>query len=666
MTAQPLAAELPVLHRLVIVYLMLPVVVWLLGYFHWWFGVPTAALLVAGLWRALGGSWRGAPTLATFLLLLTALGWVMMTAAGGFLDVSVGDWNKHRMILTDLAHRSWPVHLPDPLVAFMVPEARNPDALLRYYMGYYIVPGLFGRWFGTGALNWAVPLWTWAGVALFLLLFMRSFARIRAGIAAVVLLGFSGMDFLRILVLSGEVTPLFSSSHIETDDFLLYRIQYPSLTTTLMWAPQHFIAGGLYSMLLLQLRSQPRFLACSGILLATCLFWSPFVAAGLLPFLALLVLDNGVRPFLRWQNFLLAGPLAGLLVAFLTSGTSEIVRGWLWQKSDWGELALWLPVFYLTEFVVLSLLLWRCRPQLLQERFFVASVLTLLILPVYTYGYFNDLGMRGSLPALMILCWYCAQVVSNHLTSGANVPNPRQRREHAKRQQQGRAKRRQRSNVRSAALKRTVPEPTGTQRNRVRTALVCLLVAVLVVGAVTPLHELMRAFENVGSFRYQKELTSISVNNPRPAWTQFVANVNEVPAALRSLLKPHEQSARGHWEPVLRSKFDVFRNGKMLAYTKTPCVEEEDLEPLFFLSLWPRYARDLPAHRRQRGFETRLYPDARIFALWQGEKCALIRKLPEYDIERVVTGQLGGGGSIWRGVIPLAQPSSSGDGGGSR
>ena len=662
MTAPPTAAELPVLHRLVIVYLMLPVVIWLLGYFHWWFGVPTAALLIAGLWSALGGSWRAAPTLATFLLLLTALGWVMMTAAGGFLDVNVGDWAKHRMVLTDLAHRSWPVHLSDPLVTFMVPEAHNPDALLRYYFGYYMVPGLLGRWFGPGALNWAVPLWTWGGVALFLLLFTRSFARIRAGIAVVVLLGFSGMDFLRILVLSGEVTPLFSSSHIETDDFLLERIQYSSLTSVLMWAPQHFITSGLYTMLLLQLRSQPRFLACSGILLAACLFWSPFVAVGLLPFLALLVLNNGVRPFLSWQNFLLAGPLAGLLVVFLTSGTSEIVRGWLWQKSDWGELAQWLPVFYLTEFVVLSLLLWRCRPQLRQERFFVASILTLLILPVYTYGYFNDLGMRGSLPALIILCWYCAQVVSNHLTSGTNVPNPKQRQGRAKRQRRGRAKQRQHSNARNAALKRSVPEPTGTQRNRVRTALVCLLIAVLVVGAITPLHELMRAFENVGSFRYERELTSVMLNTPRVGWTQFVAN--EVPAALRSLLKPHDESAKGRWEPVFRSRFDVFRNGRILAYTKTPCTEE-DFDP-FFLSLWPRHTRDLPEHRRQHGFETRFYTDVRLFALWQGEKCGMIRKLPEYDIERVVTGQLDGRGRIWHGTISFAQPSPSGDDRGSR
>ena len=52
---------------------------------------------------------------------------------------------------------------------------------------------------------------------------------------------------------------------------------------SLMRAPQHFIAGVLYVLLLLQLHKEPRFLSVSGILLATSLLWSPFVAIALLP-----------------------------------------------------------------------------------------------------------------------------------------------------------------------------------------------------------------------------------------------------------------------------------------------------------------------------------------------------------------------------------------------
>ena len=48
---------LPLVHRLAIAYFAAPVAVWLLGWFKWWFGIPAAALLAVGLWRALSGPW---------------------------------------------------------------------------------------------------------------------------------------------------------------------------------------------------------------------------------------------------------------------------------------------------------------------------------------------------------------------------------------------------------------------------------------------------------------------------------------------------------------------------------------------------------------------------------------------------------------------------------
>ena len=116
--------EIPVLHRLAIIYLMLPVLIWLVGWFEWWFGVSLAALVALGLWQALGPAraslnWqtfcrtlRAALRPATVALLLIAFAWVMATAAGGVFDVHNPDWYKHRSIFLDLSRSEWPVHLP--------------------------------------------------------------------------------------------------------------------------------------------------------------------------------------------------------------------------------------------------------------------------------------------------------------------------------------------------------------------------------------------------------------------------------------------------------------------------------------------------------------------------------------------------------------------------
>ena len=649
--------ELPVLHRLTVAYLMLPGVVWLLGWFHWWLGIPAAAALVAGFWRVMAGSWRMSPRPRVFVLLLVAFGWIMLTAAGGVFDGSNGDWLKHRGVLTDLAQHDWPVRLPDPVAAFLLALEEGqpgPNALLRYYLGYYMVPGLIGHWIGAAALHWVVPIWTWIGIGLLVLLFTRHFTRIGAlVVGVVVLVFFSGMDYLRVLLLSGEAVPLLDASHIETDDFLLWRIQYSSNTSALMWVPQHFIASGLYAMLLLQLRREPRFLASIGVLLAASLFWSPFVAVGLLPFIVVLLMDNGLRPFFRWQNIVLAGPLAVLLIAFLTSGTSDIAKGWLWSKSDWGELAHWLPVFYLTEFLLLALLLWLCQPQLGKERFFIASVAMLTVLPVYTYGYFNDLGMRASLPALMILCWCCAGVIANQfaprprealrspsppISSQEGIGRPRRKRTALQRTaKQPRAK------VARAAVKKSEGE---TPQPPLRIALLCLLVVVLTVGTITPLHELVRGYEDyqIGyEFPYRHTL---AVSVPRPVYAQYA--LVDVPATLGLLLRKREQSRGGEWKRVIHSEFDVYRNGKLIIYTKTPCPEEE-LEPPLFLRTWPADAHDLPDNRRHLGFEHETTDRINLHTLWLGERCAFARALPEYDVRRVATGQTRSGKRIWMG-----------------
>ena len=154
-------------------------------------------LLVLGLWQVLSGSWQVKIQPVTVALLLIAFAWVTMTAAGGVLDVGNFDWDKHRAVLLDLARGDWPTYLP---AYFEAP------LLLRYYLGYYMVPGLIGSWFGPAVLNWIVPLWTWGGTALTILLFTRRLYGWKAVSAAVMLIFFAtiALSFEPLEVLWGR------------------------------------------------------------------------------------------------------------------------------------------------------------------------------------------------------------------------------------------------------------------------------------------------------------------------------------------------------------------------------------------------------------------------------------------------------------------------------
>ena len=623
------SVRIPLVHRLAILYLTLPVAVWLVGWFEWWFGVSLAALVALGLWQSLGPAraslnWqtfcrtlRAALRPATVMLLLIAFAWVMLTAAGGVFDVHNPDWYKHRLIFLDLSRSEWPVHLPvwtSDLSVFLPGEVDRPGSLLRYYLGYYMVPGLLGKWLGPVALNWAVPLWTWCGVGLMLLLFTRWFRGWKVPAAAAILILFSGMDAVSVFVFGGwewlelgfawngwpEIRPGRNALDgiVHKDVWVLFL----SNMFGLMWIPQHFIAGGLCALLVVQLRWHGRFLAMSGLVLATATFWSPFIAIGLLPLFAVLFLQNGIRRFLCWQNLLLVPPLAALLFSYLSSGTGQIERGWIWNiRSDSLPDAMRVSlVLFLTEFVILVLLLLLLRPRLRQDLFFVASLATLLLAPLYSYGYHNDLVQRGQIPALFLLSYYsaCALLES------------------------------------SVEKYRSWSYPSLT--------LAGLLVAVLGIGAVTPLFELARANSDhdIGVIRYDQMGPDTSIlRSPRvPTALHYQYVAQDVPGWFRWLLRDtggYEQAQHGKGEIVIDSTYTVHREGRRLVYVRDSCGSQ-DVDTRFFLHVVPTEREVLPPGRTHfsYNFEFRGYG-------WRiGETCLAVRELPEsYGIGHVTTGQ---------------------------
>lgn len=649
--------ELPVLHRLALVYFVLPLIVWLVGWFAWWVGILAAVCLTAGFWNALRGSWWGPPRPAVFALPIVAAGWVLLTPAGGMvglLDDVPTDWLKHRALFSELGANAWPVWPANPLHPYLpAGEADAGAPLLRYYLGWYMVPGLAARWLGLAALNWAVPVWCWGGVALVVLLFAAGCRGWRETVLAVaVLVGFSGMDLLRNVLLHGmdwvdwrtafRFDGLWPTVGLQRGlvewprfDGVWVYLQYSANTTGLMFLPQHTVSAALGALLVVQLSDRPRFLAVSGVLLAAVVFWSPFAALGLLPLLAVPVCTHGLRPFLRWQNLLLAPPVGLLLVTYLTSGAQEVPSGFLWEQYDAGTLAKLMPVFYLTEFGILAGLLvwlqpgpepeaaerpharrrarsrkrkkarehpssWSARGRALVGRdpFLAASVATLFVLPVYSFGLYNDLPMNASKPAVFVLGYCC---VCGLVAYGRNGGK-------------------------------------GARRLALGG-----LIGVLAVGAFTPLVEVVRAGNYVGApsvLRYERGPYSLFTDLIQSLEYQYVSY--EVPPAVRAVLRDTDAvgtPTRAKGERIVAADFDVYLDGKRLIWTKTPCGRQ-DVEPIFILNVTPADEDDLSDVSRRAGlsFDNLNFTFA-LNGRRRGETYVAFHRLPDYAIARIVVGQ---------------------------
>ena len=128
------------------------------------------------------------------------------------------------------------------------------------------------------------------------------------------------------------------------------------------------------------------------------------------------------------------------------------------------------------------------------------------------------------------------------------------------------------------------------------------------------------------------------------------------PPPLPSWRTDYESIASG--EPVARSDFDIYLGENTVSYLKSPC-SAADVQARFFLHIVPEDVEDLPAHRRQYGFDNLDFHYGGNAALAFGGMCMTKRPLPDYPIVRIRTGQFTPGeGQIWKAEFPVRTVSS--------
>ena len=117
----------------------------------------------------------------------------------------------------------------------------------------------------------------------------------------------------------------------------------------------------------------------------------------------------------------------------------------------------------------------------------------------------------------------------------------------------------------------------------------------------------------------------------------LIANVKELRESLEAAAwSDYEALTAG--EPAVRADFDIYVNDNALIYAKAPCARA-DTEAMFFLRLVPADVVDLPAERKQYGFDS-LNFDYDVFAATSlVGRCLAKRSLPDYPITRIRTGQ---------------------------
>ena len=112
----------------------------------------------------------------------------------------------------------------------------------------------------------------------------------------------------------------------------------------------------------------------------------------------------------------------------------------------------------------------------------------------------------------------------------------------------------------------------------------------------------------------------------------------------------------GDRQPAIRADWDVYLVKNSLVYVKEQCTPE-DVEPTFFLHLYPVDLNDLPSHRQQYGFDNLdfAFKGHRLF-MKEGV-CIARRELLDYGIATLRTGQYTDEGRVWEDSFDVVEPA---------
>ncbi len=414
-----------------ILYMYIPVMIFLVGFTKWYFALPTGAILIVcliffirdnDLYKHGKDSNTGSDgereydpdefmepgdercedvsvSPAVFAVVIAAIvGVCIVTGIGGVFP-QAGDWEKHNAVLRDLMQRSWPVYYK-----------LNDASMLTYYLGQYLVPAIAGKLTGSfDVANAVMGAYCIYGLLLVYLLLIRLTKADnwkKQLTAVVVMLFFCGalcvVQMILKLVYTDSMYSLGSYHWVLVDGIM---IQYRSNLVMIRWVLPQIIVPWMATMIYMEKIRRAEYYVL--ILLPSLLFGSfSFAALAVIAVLtagALLLNQKlTIRQILSPLNILPAISL-GTILFFYFLGNLQVDKpvssGFRFEIYDLKHITVYL-VFCLFMFGIYAICVYDRNKK---DPLFYVNTLILLILPWFRMGLCNDVVMSGSISSLFIL-----------------------------------------------------------------------------------------------------------------------------------------------------------------------------------------------------------------------------------------------------------------------
>jgi hypothetical protein len=435
------------LEKSTLIYILLPFLIFTLGWVKPFFAVPIVGIVLFGLYRAMqefptptheygppraeADMSRRRRALTLTIVFALVLFVVAFSGEGGY-SYQSGSFLRHNAFLRDLIEQPWPL-------AYWETGPEDMPGMPAFYMAFSLTPALVGKALGWSAANHFSVLWAVLGVFLAVCWFLKIVGTI-SPLYALLFLFVGALDILGQVALLGwfhdgtQIKPLsywmfhyaFSSPGVTAvmggggpfPDMPVFWISLSNIGALYLCA-QHAFAAWLGLLMILHDATKSSSCHRVGFVWACSLLWSAFTFIGLLPFVIIAIVTTRGRGLFSFQNVVAGLSILGLSALFIGSNNHDYPHGWLWEYQNvlrtWPALAL----FYIVQFGIYLTFcpsVDRSKPGAVRPVWWWTAIATLLALPWYYLGGNNDFSIKAAVPSLLVVLVFLATAVKGSST----------------------------------------------------------------------------------------------------------------------------------------------------------------------------------------------------------------------------------------------------------
>ena len=406
----------------------LPIIIFFAGYLKLYVGIPLALLFILAFVLSVSDASKDQekkllsrsdtdikiPVGYLIGFAVTAIVLSLVSGVGEFI-FTLNDHPYRRAIMNDLVNYKWPVIYDystqtNPEVIKEIGKTSGTYAFM-YYFTYWLPAALVGKLGGASAANLALMIWNAIGIFLTFIGVSKIIGRASFTVPFVYIC-FAGLDVLPNIVHNFVEWDCWNGMEVWAP-VLAYMSNFAELTSVF-----HQCVPCWLIVTLIMMSYNTRSLGfCGGMLFA----YSPWGIIGLFPLAVVRAFSkpmraggtgNAVKNVFSIINIISCASLLLVYTPFyLGNHSSTSIKGFFWEFiNDPGLSVIVYILFILIEIAPVAVILWKTEKK---EALFIASLVELMIIPLYKITEANDFCMRSSMAARFVLCILLARYLKD-------------------------------------------------------------------------------------------------------------------------------------------------------------------------------------------------------------------------------------------------------------